>query len=644
MTDVLYPDLSGNGKGVLDLDDIPNSSVEFTTMLGLVFTDIGGVADAVELTGLSISSGSNVLTSSTSQFSGADVGKKIVVADAGGTLPAGLSVGGVDRLIATITGYTSTTQVTLSLNAVTTANNKRGVKGTDNGPILDAAFATLTSAKGGTLFIDNGHFLFTSGASQDFGSSITPAVNIIGCGSDTVVYVAVPYTTDLLFAQSVQMNISDITFYGLEEATVDCRNVFSFNGAVATVTRCRFSAIFSALHMIYSTGLGVLRMKECNTGGCFVPSNGSAQVYGLVEMDNWRAFSDENSEFIDYGIVNGRTISKASFSGTEAWIRLNTPSSEVGARRHKVPRFVGTIFDEGSNSLVRIDPASGTVDGAEFISCRHNISGSESGRGMWLENVVDVKVRNCTFGWADNSRPLGYFENCTVLLDNITLSASVNAIQCVNTTLKIIKKPSALTAFDMTNSRLLLVDPQYDGYAVVKYGAISDADFVIPPAVGTKGFDRLNKRRYEKWLKTEGWIYFNTDGGSTTGPELVTNGTFTTNTTGWTAGNSATLSSTSGKLRVTNTAASGRAYQSIPVEIGQVHRLSIDCKGGTAGFYVDLGNSPSAPDYTRLDTTVADGRTYVFTPTASTVYVTMVVNHAGSGFYAEWDNVSIVAI
>ena len=60
--------------------------------------------------------------------------------------------------------------------------------------------------------------------------------------------------------------------------------------------------------------------------------------------------------------------------------------------------------------------------------------------------------------------------------------------------------------------------------------------------------------------------------GLVLGPELVTNGTFDTDTTGWTA-NDATLSVVGGKLRVDTGVDYGRAFQAIPVTAGKIYQV-----------------------------------------------------------------------
>ena len=56
-----------------------------------------------------------------------------------------------------------------------------------------------------------------------------------------------------------------------------------------------------------------------------------------------------------------------------------------------------------------------------------------------------------------------------------------------------------------------------------------------------------------------------TDTTNVTGSELVTNGTFASNTSGWTAGSNATISSVSGQLNIVTGSSGGDlyAYQTI---------------------------------------------------------------------------------
>jgi hypothetical protein len=70
--------------------------------------------------------------------------------------------------------------------------------------------------------------------------------------------------------------------------------------------------------------------------------------------------------------------------------------------------------------------------------------------------------------------------------------------------------------------------------------------------------------------------------------DLVTNGGFDTDTTGWTADNTTLASVTGGQsgncLELTATAGTGQyAYQDVTTEVGKLYRLKAYVKSGTSG-------------------------------------------------------------
>jgi hypothetical protein len=120
------------------------------------------------------------------------------------------------------------------------------------------------------------------------------------------------------------------------------------------------------------------------------------------------------------------------------------------------------------------------------------------------------------------------------------------------------------------------------------------------------------------------------------GPELVSNGTFDTNTTGWTPTN-ATLSVVAGQLRITNTAASsGRAEQAVATEAGATYRweatgnggtFAIGSTTGTAGLVNSAGLNGSSSG-----TFVAPGTQVFINPRTASVTL---------GFAKDFDNISL---
>ena len=75
-----------------------------------------------------------------------------------------------------------------------------------------------------------------------------------------------------------------------------------------------------------------------------------------------------------------------------------------------------------------------------------------------------------------------------------------------------------------------------------------------------------------------------TDDTNVTGSELVTNGTFDTDTSGWSSITS-TLSVVSNALQIEQTSGTGWAYQGITTVVGKTYTLSLDVKQGTTPNY-----------------------------------------------------------
>ena len=112
--------------------------------------DYGAVGDAVEITDASITAGSNVLVTAAGHFAASDVGKRIIVWGAGS---------GDYSLVATITSYTNTSSVILSVNAGTTVLGVVAQYGTDDWQALQNAVTYLYNLGGGTLKAPRNYFI-----------------------------------------------------------------------------------------------------------------------------------------------------------------------------------------------------------------------------------------------------------------------------------------------------------------------------------------------------------------------------------------------------------------------------------------------------------------------------------------------------
>jgi hypothetical protein len=113
--------------------------------------------------------------------------------------------------------------------------------------------------------------------------------------------------------------------------------------------------------------------------------------------------------------------------------------------------------------------------------------------------------------------------------------------------------------------------------------------------------------------------------------ELVTNGTFDTDTTGWTATN-ATTSVISGVARVTATVDFGRISQSCTTVVGKTYRVTAYELDGTSVGQVLVGTSAGSGG-------LGSGTALTFVATTTTSFVTLRINTAGG--YADFDNISV---
>jgi len=130
------------------------------------------------------------------------------------------------------------------------------------------------------------------------------------------------------------------------------------------------------------------------------------------------------------------------------------------------------------------------------------------------------------------------------------------------------------------------------------------------------------------------------------GGELVTNGTFDTNTTGWTA-NSATLSLNTATLLVSNTTTSeGSAYQTFTTEIGKKYTVRGYCGAGTSTAFIKVGTTGVKSydlGYVGNVSTTMTIHSFTFIATTTTVYLSLSANSGGT-YTAYFDNVSVFAV
>jgi hypothetical protein len=132
---------------------------------------------------------------------------------------------------------------------------------------------------------------------------------------------------------------------------------------------------------------------------------------------------------------------------------------------------------------------------------------------------------------------------------------------------------------------------------------------------------------------------------------LITNGEFTTVTTGWTAVTATLTSEASGQagncLRVAESggSAAGSAYQDVTTKIGHVYKLSAYFKKGTADSGKIKIGTTAAPTSIWESAALTDAawalKEFWFIATATTTRITLESTDATAGEYSEFDTVSL---
>jgi hypothetical protein len=141
-----------------------------------------------------------------------------------------------------------------------------------------------------------------------------------------------------------------------------------------------------------------------------------------------------------------------------------------------------------------------------------------------------------------------------------------------------------------------------------------------------------------------------TDDTDVTGTELVTNGTFDSDLSGWSINtdSNGTIVQSSGAAVITSNGGSGYPliYQGISTVVGKKYTWSVDWSNNTTGLWVRKSDTPNTVSGTnqvsmRQNSTISSGTDSItFTATATTSYLAIFAEQANSGSVTV-DNVSV---
>jgi hypothetical protein len=133
--------------------------------------------------------------------------------------------------------------------------------------------------------------------------------------------------------------------------------------------------------------------------------------------------------------------------------------------------------------------------------------------------------------------------------------------------------------------------------------------------------------------------------GLVLGPELVTNGTFDTDLSGWTAEGSNTIAAVNGELEVTLNSAlfsGARSTYLSALQIGKTYKAEVTARRGTtgSGFIVRFGAAVTT-EQIAFNSTTSETRQLIFTATQSTTIVRVLDGSSSGNGTLYIDNISV---
>ena len=331
------------------------------------------------------------------------------------------------RLFPVLVLLVLSTNVYAEVNLLTYGADPTG--GADSGPALQAAIDALGGPNGTTLYVPPGTYRIATGVTRNFLNGASSIV-IRGEGSASILKIAVGSGGRALQLQNLQSVLMDnLTFASstTNGTAVDALYTLSFEYCrIAVIRRCDFYGVTTVRGgaagmpegaVVYSYHSD-LRIEQSAFRGCAgdytigtTPFDGTP----VVDNENWTGLSVTDTEFVDWGILNGVGYIGATSPPSAAWIRLRRPAPRTdangnagqaaAAQAHVVLRRVR--MDEGAYYGIAMRPPENdpTAESISHVTLSglmingFNDSGTGIGSGIYVHGADRVLIERSWMGW-----------------------------------------------------------------------------------------------------------------------------------------------------------------------------------------------------------------------------------------------------
>lgn len=298
---------------------------------------------------------------------------------------------------------------------------------TDDSPALQAALDAMAQAGGGTLLVPPGRYALATPVREVF-SNKASAITIRGVDSASQFLIKSGLATqNIRFDDLGRLVLSHLTFVGSpgerNDATV---TIFISYCSQATIEYCSFYGIstvdWSVGAVVYAHNTD-LRVQNSAFLGCTGNSTNGSSV---VVSDQWMGLTITDTDFFDWGMLNGTYHSKTGISSPYAWVSVKTPTRLSDATSQNVVQLRGVRMDEGALFGFACNPSSDGPRVAQVLlsGLRINVSSMGGAAGVFIMRANQVDIDHSWMGFNAYSRSAIRVEDAGNVMLNSVLAAN----------------------------------------------------------------------------------------------------------------------------------------------------------------------------------------------------------------------------
>ncbi|MGH9276518.1 MAG: glycosyl hydrolase family 28-related protein [Acidimicrobiales bacterium] len=302
----------------------------------------------------------------------------------------------------------------------------------NDAPALQAALNAVGVARGGVLVIPPGTYLIASPVAKSFVDQASVVV-IEGRGSGSQLVIRVGAANDgITIAGAESVLLDNLVVTGTPGVATDAKAALRLDSCVqAALHRCDFYGVSSQVAggAVLQANQCDLRIFQCAFRGC---SGSSALATPVIDNQNWRGLSVIETDFIDYGTLNGTFVTKTPITPGSAWIRVGNTFPLTDCNKQQTVVIENVRMDEGAQFGLLCWPnlsQSPRVANVVISGLRVCASGISAARAVYILNTERVRIEHSWFGYTTTEHEAIKLQNVgDAVIDSCRCEAGANVI------------------------------------------------------------------------------------------------------------------------------------------------------------------------------------------------------------------------